>query len=155
MKDEGKTKEQLIDELAKMRQRIAELESSEIERKQAEKTLQKSEKRFRDITENALEWIWECDTNGKYIYASPIVEEILGYKPEEVLKKHFYDLFHPEDRQELKKAAFEVFSKKQPFREFINRNVHKDGKTVWLSTSGFLYSMRKGTFSDTEEQTQT
>jgi len=66
-----------------------------------------------------------------------LVEKILGYKPEEVVgKKHFYDLFHPEDREELKKAAFEVFAQKQGFREFINRNVRKDGETVWLSTSG-------------------
>jgi len=60
----------------------------------------------------------------------------LGYKPEELLKKHFYDLFHPEDHEELKKAAFEVLAKKQPYHEFLNRNVHKNGRTVLLSTSG-------------------
>jgi PAS domain S-box-containing protein len=65
------------------------------------------------------------------------VEKILGYNLEDVVgKKHFYDLLHPEDREELKKAAFEVFAQKQSFREFINRNVRKDGETVWLSTSG-------------------
>ena len=62
---------------------------------------------------------------------------MLDYKPEEVVgKKHFYDLFRPEDREELNKTAFEVFAQKQPFHEFINRNVRKDGETVWLSTSG-------------------
>jgi len=106
------------------------------ERKQAEEALRESNKRFRDIAENALEWIWEVDTNGKYTYASPVVEKILGYKPEELLKEHFYDLFHPDDREELKKAAFEVFTKKQSFREFVNRNMHKNGKPVWLLTSG-------------------
>lgn len=39
MKDEYKTKEQLIDELGKMRQRITELEASEAERKRAEEAL--------------------------------------------------------------------------------------------------------------------
>jgi len=106
------------------------------EKEQAEEALQESERRFRDIAENALEWIWEADANGKYTYASPVVEKILGYKPEEVLNKHFYDLFCPEEREELKKAAFEVFTGKQPFREFINWNVHKNGKRVCLSTSG-------------------
>jgi PAS domain S-box-containing protein len=53
-----------------------------------------------------------------------------------MLGKHFHDLFHPEDRQELKKAASGVFASKQPFRGFLNRNVHKNGQTVWLSTSG-------------------
>ncbi len=106
------------------------------ERKKAEEELKESERRFRDILENTLEWVWETDANGKYTYASPIVEQLIGYKPKEVFEKHFYDLFHPEDREQLKKAAFEVFSKKEPFQEFMNRNVHKNGKTVWLSTSG-------------------
>jgi PAS domain S-box-containing protein len=106
------------------------------EHKQAEEALRESEQRFRDIAGNAMEWIWEVDADGKYTYASSVVEKILGYKSEEVLGKHFYDLFHPEDREELKKAAFEAFANKQPFREFINRNMHKNGNTVWLLTSG-------------------
>ncbi len=106
------------------------------ERKRAEEALRESERRFKDITENALEWVWETDVNGKYIYASPVCEKILGYKPEELLEKHFYDLFLPEEREQLKKAAFETFVKKQSFREFINPNVHKNGEIVWLSTSG-------------------
>jgi len=114
------------------------------ERKRAEEALRESEERFRDIAENALEWIWEVNADGKYTYASPIVKKILGYKLEEVLNKHFYDLFHPEDREELREAALQVFAKKQSFREFINRNVHKNGKTVWLSTSGVPILDEKG-----------
>jgi PAS domain S-box-containing protein len=106
------------------------------ERKRAEEALQESERRFRDIAENAGEWIWEVDAKGEYTFTGPIIEKILGYKPEEVLGLHFYDLFHPDDREKLKKAAFEAFAKKQPFRGFVNRNVHKSGKTVWLSTNG-------------------
>jgi PAS domain S-box-containing protein len=105
-------------------------------RKQAEAALQNSEKRFRDIADNALEWIWEVDGNGKYTYVSPIAEKLLGYKPEELLQNHFYDLFHPDDKEELKRAAFEAFAGKERFNEFINRAVHKNGKVVWLSTSG-------------------
>jgi PAS domain S-box-containing protein len=106
-------------------------------REQAEEALRESEERFRQVAENTQEWIWEVDTNGLYTYASPLAEKILGYKLEEIVgKKHFYDLFHPEDRERLKKEAFEAFAKKESFREFINCNVHKDGQTIWLSTSG-------------------
>jgi len=106
------------------------------ERKRAEEALREREKRFSDIAENSLEWIWEVDTEGKYTYSSPVVENVLGYKHEEMLEEHFYDSFHPDDREELKKAAFEAFAQKERFREFINRNIHKNGKTVILSTSG-------------------
>jgi PAS domain S-box-containing protein len=106
------------------------------ERKRNEEELRRSKKRFEDIANNTLEWIWEIDIHGKYTYSSPVVEKILGYTPDEILKKHFFDLFHTEDREELKKAAFKALAKKQPFREFINRNVHKNGQQKLLSTSG-------------------
>jgi len=107
------------------------------DRERAEAALRESEKRFSQVAENALEWIWEVDADGLYTYASPVVEKILGYKSDEIVgKKHFYDLFHPEDREQNTEAAFAVFAKEHPFREFVNRNVHKSGKTVWLSTSG-------------------
>jgi PAS domain S-box-containing protein len=106
------------------------------ERKRAEEALQESEKRFRDVAENSQEWVWEVDAEGKYTYASPIVEKLLGYKPEEILDKHFYDLFIPEERVKLKEMAFATFANKKPVREFINRNLHKDGSIIYLSTSG-------------------
>jgi PAS domain S-box-containing protein len=106
------------------------------QRRQAEEALRESEKRFRDIAENTAEWIWEVDADGKYTYASPVVEKLLGYAPQEMLEKHFYDLVAPEDREELKKAAFAIFSARQSFRDFLNRNLHKNGEVVWLLTSG-------------------
>ncbi|MHB8069432.1 MAG: PAS domain S-box protein [Desulfobaccales bacterium] len=105
-------------------------------RKRAEEALRENEQRFRDITEHAVEWIWEVDREGKYTYASPGVEKLLGYTPEEVLCKHFYDFFLPEDREKLKAAALAVVATKQPFRDFLNRNRRKNGEIVWLSTSG-------------------
>ena len=110
------------------------------------KALRYSEERFKQVVENALEWIWEVDVNGIYTYTSPMVEKILGYTPEEIVgKKTFYDLFHPEGREELKKTSFGIIPKKQAFREFINRNVHKNGNTVWLSTSGVPILDEEGT----------
>jgi PAS domain S-box-containing protein len=106
------------------------------EHKKAEQALRMSEQRFSQVVENAREWVWEVNVDGLYTYASPVVKEILGFSPEEIVgKKHFYDLFHPENREELKKAAYDTFAKKASFQKFLNRNIHKDGHTVWLSTS--------------------
>lgn len=107
------------------------------ERKETEESLRRSEKRFQQVAENAQEWIWEVDADGLYTYVSPTVERILGYRPEEIVgKMHFYDMFHPENREEMTSAALHVFAEKQSFREFPNRNVHRAGKDVWLLTSG-------------------
>ncbi|MCK4758312.1 MAG: PAS domain S-box protein, partial [Thermoplasmata archaeon] len=106
-------------------------------RKKAEAELRVSEERFRQVAETTGEWIWEVDADGLYTYASPVVNRILGYEPEEIVgKKHFYDFFVSDKRDELKEMAFEVFSRKDSFRNFINENIHKDGQIVYLETSG-------------------
>lgn len=115
------------------------------ERKQAEKQLQANEERFRQVVESAEEWVWEVDDTALYTYASPIVEKLLGYKPEEIVgKKHSYDLFYSDDIEPLKKATLELFAEKKPLFRFLNRNVHKNGKIVWLSTSGLPIINDKG-----------
>jgi len=52
MKDEDKTKEQLIDELLQLRQRIAELEKSKTKRKEAAEALRDSDEKYRTLVEN-------------------------------------------------------------------------------------------------------
>jgi PAS domain S-box-containing protein len=107
------------------------------ERKRAENELRQSEERFRQVAESVGDFIWEVDPNGLYRYTSPAVEKILGYAPDELIGKiHFYDLFAPEVREELKAAAFKAFAAQKSFRKLPNKNVSKDGKIVNLETSG-------------------
>ncbi len=107
------------------------------DRRKAVEALFRSEDRFRQVVENAEECIWEVDAEGLYTYASPVVQRIIGYSAEELVgRMHFYELFHPEDRDRLKQKIFEVFGRGETFREFESRNLHKDGQEVWLSKSG-------------------
>jgi diguanylate cyclase (GGDEF)-like protein/PAS domain S-box-containing protein len=105
-------------------------------RKAAEEALKRSEQRFRDIAEHAGEWIWEVDADGRYTYASPVVKRILGYAPEEVLGRHFYDFFHPVVKEELTRKAFDVFARREAFEDFENLNLDREDRTVILATSG-------------------
>lgn len=96
-----------------------------------------AEERFRQIAQSAGEWIWEVDKNGMFTYASPIVEKMLGYAPAELVgRKYFYDLFVPEERESLKKAAFDVFARRESFDRFVNANEHRNGRRVFLETVG-------------------
>jgi PAS domain S-box-containing protein len=107
------------------------------EHKKTEQALRMSEQRFSQVVENAREWVWEVNVDGLYTYASPVVKEILGFGPEELVgKKYFYDLFHPDDREAMKTTAFDILTKKQTFQRSNHRNLHKDGHTIWLSTGG-------------------
>jgi PAS domain S-box-containing protein len=106
-------------------------------RVQAENALIESEERFRQVVESTGDFIWEVDAQGLYTFASPLVEKMLGYTPEELLqKKHFYDLYDPAVREALKAASLRLFAERKAFRDFPNPNVSKSGKIVHLETSG-------------------
>lgn len=106
------------------------------ESKQAEMALRESEARFRQIADLAGEWIWEQDAEGRYLYSSSAVAEILGYYPEEILGKYYYELFTPEDRQRTAPIARQMIARKEGFRNLVNRYQHKDGHEVFTESSG-------------------
>jgi PAS domain S-box-containing protein len=117
------------------------------ERKRAENALRVSEERFRQVAESAGEWIWEVNAEGLYTYASPVAEKIIGYRPDELVgKKHFYDLFAPDVREELKAAAISAFAQRLSIQGFVNPNIHKNGKIVILETNGLPIVDEQGNF---------
>ncbi len=61
MKDENKTKAQLINEQVGLRQRIAELETSEAERKRAEEALRKAHDELKERTAQLDERVKETE----------------------------------------------------------------------------------------------
>lgn len=98
--------------------------------------LENEQKRFKDIAANTGDWIWEVDAQGRYTYSSPLVEKMLGYSPDEVLGRYFYDFFLGEEKEKLKKAAFDVFMSQEKLQGFLNRKAHKDGQEVIVETFG-------------------
>ncbi len=75
------------------------------ERKKAEEALKESEEKYRDIVEKEKDIIYTLDEKGNITFASPAVETILGYRPEEVIGKHFIVLI-PEEWHEKTEADF-------------------------------------------------
>ncbi|MFZ2633309.1 MAG: response regulator [Desulfosalsimonadaceae bacterium] len=123
-----------IEELEHVMER---LQKDIIERKRAEEALQESEERFRQIAESSQEWIWEVNCEGLYTYSGGVVKKMLGYKPEEIVgKKHFYDFFPADKREQKKQEALKSFAKKRAFSKYVNSNMHKNGSTVIMETSG-------------------
>lgn len=97
--------------------------------------LQAEQKRFEDIAKSSGDWVWEVDKEGKYIYTSPVAEQILGYRKEDLSGKHFYDLIVPEEREETKKAMFELFRQKTAFKSQEHQLIRKDGKLITLEVT--------------------
>jgi PAS domain S-box-containing protein len=115
---------------------LARMAADLIERSRAEEALWRSEERFRQIAQSVGEFIWEIDEKGLYTYVSPVVEQLLGYTPEEVVGRHFYDFFPPENREEMKRAVFRAVASRESFRAVPILHVRKDGKIVVMETTG-------------------
>lgn len=106
------------------------------ERKRAEEALRHSEVRYRALVETTYDWVWEVDAEGRYTYASPKVDELLGYTPAEVLGRTPFDLM-PQDEADRIRAVFgDIVARRTPFAALENINRHKDGHLVVLETSG-------------------
>lgn len=115
------------------------------DQKKAEENIKTSEERFRHISENVGEWIWEIDVKGLFTYTSPAVEKILGYKSEEIVtKKYWYDFFTPDIKEQLMKVGIEKLTTKEPAKNVLYAHVHKNGKIVLLETCTFPFLDKDG-----------
>lgn len=65
--------------------------------------LKKDKDFFQVIAESAIDniAITTFDLKAKYLYVSPSTTKILGYIPEEMLGKSFFDFIHPQDKKVL------------------------------------------------------
>jgi PAS domain S-box-containing protein len=94
MKDNKKTQAQLIEELTKLRQRIAELEKKDTERKQGEAKLARLIRQNELILSSAAEGILGLDLQGNHTFVNPAAARMLGYEVEELLGRHSHGTWH-------------------------------------------------------------
>jgi len=104
--------------------------------RQAEQTTRDSELKYRILTENVSDVIWTFDQNGKFLYVSPSVQNLIGYTVIEIKHKRMDSILTAESR----KAVLQVYKqlkkdmkagriwKKSRILELEQR--HKNGHTV-------------------------
>jgi PAS domain S-box-containing protein len=136
MNDEEKTREQLISELIALRHRVEALETLEAQHQRAEEALRDSKHRFHDVALTSGDWIWEMDAAGRYTYASPTVQHVLGYTPEEVVGRPYSDFLLPQNREKFEVLIREYARRGEPFTQLISSNAHRNGGTVILESTG-------------------
>jgi diguanylate cyclase (GGDEF)-like protein/PAS domain S-box-containing protein len=68
-------------------------------RRSAERALEENERRFRSLIENSSDIITVIDDQGRMRYASPSVEKLLGYQPEDLIGTQLSQHMHPDDAE--------------------------------------------------------
>ena len=130
MKDKEKSKQQLINELAELRRRIAELEKPEKGRKREDEALQVSETRYRRLFETAQDGILLLDADtGKITDVNPFLIDMLGYSHEELLGKKLWDIGFFKDIMANKAAFLDLQTKGYIRYEDLPLDT-KDGRSI-------------------------
>ena len=143
MKDADKTKDQLINELAKLRQRIQDLEASENERRRAEEALRESEERFRQMYDEAPVGYHELDREGRIIRVNRRELEMLGYTDEELLGRPVWKFVVEEEM--TRQVIMAKITGDVSFHETFERTYRrKDGTTLPVLIEDQVIRNKKG-----------
>jgi two-component system aerobic respiration control sensor histidine kinase ArcB len=123
MRDNNKTKKQLIAELAELRQRIAQLEASESWQRQEEELF----RILRSTTPIGLFIIQD----GKLVFVNEDFRKVTGHSPDELIGTDSIQIVLPEDRVMVREAAIQML-KGQRSSAYQYRLVNKDGRIIWM-----------------------
>lgn len=122
MEDQDRTKEQLIDEIAGLRQRIAELEAFEVERRKVEESLQKSEGKFRSLVDSTEDSIYLVDRHCRYLYINKKHLSRLGLAERQALGQEYGEFHSPEETKDFVEKVNDVFTTgKSAMHEYNSR----------------------------------
>jgi PAS domain S-box-containing protein len=125
--DEGKTKEQLLSELADLRRRVA-------ERRHAEDALQESGERYRLVIENADAAILVAQ-DGLLKFINPKAKELIGYSDDESTPRPFTEFLHPDDQVMVTEHHLRRTKGEQIPSVYSFRIVDSDGNIKWVETN--------------------
>ena len=156
MKDESKTKKQLIDELKALNQQVAKIKGSEKKHKQVIEALKGSEERYRLATEHSNEGIIVVKGDERIFFNQKYLE-LTGYgRPEELVGKPLFAHIHPDDRERV-----ETFIRRRQKGEpapsrYEYRIIRRDGSVVWIeiSTSVIAYKGEKASLGYLRDVTE-
>jgi len=137
MKEEykDKTKEQLIDELVGLRQRIAELEASENERKRVEGELKQKTEQQEVLLSSIPAFIYYKDIESNLIAVNKAFAEMVNVPIDQLAGKDAYDLFPKEQAKKFHSDDKKVMTSGRPITNLEEKFTDAEGKTRWASTS--------------------
>ena len=135
MKDQSKTKQVPIQELAALRQRIEALEQSESEWKKERESLKISEARFRSYFDLSLYGIAITSPEKGWIEVNDRICSIMGYSRDEIVRKTWSEMTHPDDLAADLEQFSRVLSGQIDRYNMEKRFIRKNGEVVWTNLS--------------------
>ena len=102
------------------------------ESKRALEALREGEIRYRRLTEQTTDIIYNCDLDGRFTYVNPTAVALMKYSEKELIGRHYLTLI----RDDYKQRASEFYERQR--REYLRSTylefpaVARDGTEIWL-----------------------
>jgi PAS domain S-box-containing protein len=118
-----------------------------LECRRAEAALRANVERFERIASCSADWIWETDAEDGFTYSSSVVEQMLGYRADEIIGKIHFDLFTAAEKERLMALGQKgLGTGARIFRERF-RMLTKDGRVLIQETTAEPIIDSRGQFA--------
>jgi len=113
-----------------------ELASAFKTQKEKDEKVRLSEARFREVVDIPGKYVWETTLDGKILFISERVKDVLGFSAEEMEQRGFFEGLVEEDVVIATAKFYYAAQKAQRFSDLEFRAKTKGGNLIWLSARG-------------------
>ncbi|MBX5439562.1 MAG: PAS domain S-box protein [Thermoflavifilum sp.] len=108
------------------------LKQDEVRRRKAEQEALANEARYRKLIEGVRVVVFTTDLDGRFTFISRRVQQLTGYKPEELLGRSYKVLVHPDWHERVTQFYLRQFENKLSDTSLDFPILTKDGKEKWI-----------------------
>ncbi|HEV2993544.1 MAG TPA: EAL domain-containing protein [Acidimicrobiia bacterium] len=114
------------------------------DRIEAEEAARRSESRFRALIQHSHDLVSIYDDQGRFVYASPSHERVLGYAPDELLGRSAIELLDPDEREDVARTFADQLLVTGVPTPVEHRIRHRDGSWRWIESVAILLTHDPG-----------
>lgn len=116
------------------------------ERVHMTRQLRESELRVRSFLDNSADWVWEMDPDGVLTYSSQRVQDLLGYRPDEVLGRSLFSFMIEADAAQLCARVRDSVGRREPLLHLDHTTRSSSGALRIVETNAEPFFEQDGRF---------
>jgi diguanylate cyclase (GGDEF)-like protein/PAS domain S-box-containing protein len=105
--------------------------------RQARDRAEQSEQRYAELARQSRSFAWDVDLNGVFTDVSDSVEVVLGYRPEQIIGRPFWEMVPAEEQARMRECGLRSIRQGRAIAGIENQLVDNQGRALWVSSTGF------------------